>query len=332
MFKVSWLSHLLVSGNTVQETEEGAPRLLHVNLRARRLLFARRFFRPSQLLDKILKKSLSRSRRRKGQWLPESPPPPPPFPIYVYSRYSLAEAEYKEKRSVWDPVPELTITLSQLQKPTHVPWATLCQVDLNPIPKSTLSPSQGFRIWHQGWWREGRPNHTIVQQNARYSSLHLFHGKNFKKVPQCREYLYLGSSVLDRVNALQVVAHKLLKLGRHQQLGDVGPNQLHHLCKDNMGVRRKLMLSICFWGRILGQHPEKSLKSFPPCYSKSPLSRNLIYSNSRSPLTVSKKEKGGKPNPLPYGLRHLKSENSHDYAQKPYWKCTFMSSASGFFV
>jgi hypothetical protein len=54
------------------------------------------------------------------------------------------------------------------------------------------------------------------------------------------------------------------------------------------------------------------------------------------PLTVSIKEKGGKPNRkphrLPYGLRNpgrnLKSENSQDYAQKPQWNCTFMNSAS----
>ena len=39
-----------------------------------------------------------------------------------------------------------------------------------------------------------------------------------------------------------------------------------------------------------------------------------------------------KPYPLPYGLRNpyrnLKSENSHDYAQKPKRNCTFMNSAS----
>jgi hypothetical protein len=44
------------------------------------------------------------------------------------------------------------------------------------------------------------------------------------------------------------------------------------------------------------------------------------------------KEKGrkpdGKPYPLPYGLRNLKSENSQDYAQKPQRNFTFMNSAS----
>ena len=65
-------------------------------------------------------------------------------------------------------------------------------------------------------------------------------------------------------------------------------------------------------GRILGRNPHKSLKSFPPCY----------FFKLTQPLTVSVKEKGGKPDrkpyPLPYGLRtpcrNLKYENSPDYA------------------
>ncbi len=41
------------------------------------------------------------------------------------------------------------------------------------------------------------------------------------------------------------------------------------------------------WGRILRRNPEKNLKSFPPCYSKSPLQLCLeisISSNSRNLL------------------------------------------------
>ncbi len=104
-------------------------------------------------------------------------------------------------------------------------------------------------------------------------------------------------------------------------------------------------------GRIRGQNPDKSLQSFPPCYSQTPLqlypeisissnscnllhissnSCNLlhIFSNSRKLKSISsnshnllsistvqllytKKEKGGKPYPLPYGLRN------------PYWNLTF---------
>jgi len=56
-----------------------------------------------------------------------------------------------------------------------------------------------------------------------------------------------------------------------------------------------------------------------------------------SSVTVTAKEKGGKPDrkpyPLPYGLRNpyrnLKSENSQDHAQKSQRNCTFMNSASG---
>jgi hypothetical protein len=92
---------------------------------------------------------------------------------------------------------------------------------------------------------------------------------------------------------------------------------------------------------ILGRNPDKSLKSFPPCYSQSPstaLPRDLYFLKLTKPLTVSRvqllytvKEKGGKtdrkPYPLPYGLnldRNLKSENYEDYAQR---NCMFMNSA-----
>jgi hypothetical protein len=81
-------------------------------------------------------------------------------------------------------------------------------------------------------------------------------------------------------------------------------------------------------GRILGRNPDKSLKSFPPCYSQSPLqlclensissnSHNLLHisSNSHNFLSISTvqllyavKEKEGKPErkpySLPYGLRN----------------------------
>ncbi len=55
-----------------------------------------------------------------------------------------------------------------------------------------------------------------------------------------------------------------------------------------------------------------------------------------SSVTVTLKEKGGKPDrkpyPLPYGLRihkYFKSENSKDYAKKPQRNCTFMTLTSG---
>ncbi len=73
-------------------------------------------------------------------------------------------------------------------------------------------------------------------------------------------------------------------------------------------------------GRILGRNPDKSLKSFPPCYSQSPPQFCIEISIS-SLYTV--KEKGGKPDikpcPLPYGLRNpyknLKSENTQNYSR-----------------
>jgi hypothetical protein len=53
----------------------------------------------------------------------------------------------------------------------------------------------------------------------------------------------------------------------------------------------------------------------------SALRSDLYFFILTQPLTVSVKEKGRKPNRKPYDLRNpsrnLKSENSHDYAQKP---------------
>jgi hypothetical protein len=62
----------------------------------------------------------------------------------------------------------------------------------------------------------------------------------------------------------------------------------------------------------------KSLKSFPPCYSQSPLPHfPLRKSGLKLVCNVN----------IVYG--NLKSENSQDYARKPQRTCTFMNSASG---
>jgi hypothetical protein len=50
-----------------------------------------------------------------------------------------AEAESKEKRGVRDPMPELTITSSYVHSNTFTMG--------NPMPESTLTPSQGLWIW-----------------------------------------------------------------------------------------------------------------------------------------------------------------------------------------
>jgi hypothetical protein len=72
--------------------------------------------------------------------------PPPPLPP---SQSQCTEAESKEKHSVvWDLMPELTLTLqycpfqNRLQRIYRgQPYAS---VDLNRMPESTLSPSQGL--------------------------------------------------------------------------------------------------------------------------------------------------------------------------------------------
>ncbi len=67
---------------------------------------------------------------------------------------------------------------------------------------------------------------------------------------------------------------------------------------------------VLYRGRILGQNPDKSLKSFPPCYSQSPLqlcleisissnSHNLLQLLKLSSVTVCRKEERRKPEPVP---------------------------------
>jgi hypothetical protein len=77
------------------------------------------------------------------------------------------------------------------------------------------------------------------------------------------------------------------------------------------------------WGRILGRNPDKSLKSFPPCYSQRPLLQLcleiLISSNSRNLLQFLKcvavhvKEKGGKPDRKPHILPRNPPTNLKSY-------------------
>ncbi len=61
-------------------------------------------------------------------------------------------------------------------------------------------------------------------------------------------------------------------------------------------------------GPILGLNPDKSLKSFPPCYSMAPLYSIALRFLFLHTHATSRKEKWGKPdrNPyqLPYGLRN----------------------------
>ncbi len=73
-------------------------------------------------------------------------------------------------------------------------------------------------------------------------------------------------------------------------------------------------------GRILGGNPDKSLKSFPPCYfTSTALPWDFYFFKLTQLLTVSivhccTLEKGGKPDrkphPLPYGLRNPYTEIS----------------------
>ncbi len=70
-------------------------------------------------------------------------------------------------------------------------------------------------------------------------------------------------------------------------------------------------------GRILGRNWDKSLKSFPPSYSQSPLLTD--FTPPLPPTFWAKVVLNG----------NLKSENSQDDAQKPQRNFTFVNSASG---
>jgi hypothetical protein len=106
-----------------------------------------------------------------------------------------------------------------------------------------------------------------------------------------------------------------------------------------------MLSAALFRGQILGRNLDKSIKSFPSCYSKLALQLCLeifISSNSSNLLQFlefhSVHCKGERRKiwlkivPLPYGLRNpyrnLKSDNSQDYAQKPQRNRMFRNSAS----
>ncbi len=90
------------------------------------------------------------------------------------------------------------------------------------------------------------------------------------------------------------------------------------------GTETRMLVKLTFRGRILGRNWDKSLKSFPPCYSQSPLPTDF------TPLPHSLEQKWLKL-VCNVNIVHgsLKAENSQDYAQKPQQNCTFMNSASG---
>ncbi len=70
------------------------------------------------------------------------------------------EAEFKEKHGVWDPVPELTITLPYVHSDSN----TFIMGMGNPMPESTLSPCQrlGFSLWilHEAKQLNAQDTHT----------------------------------------------------------------------------------------------------------------------------------------------------------------------------
>ncbi len=81
-------------------------------------------------------------------------------------------------------------------------------------------------------------------------------------------------------------------------------------------------------GRILRLNWDKSLESFPPRHSRSPLPAGFT---TPPPPLLSKSSLKLICN-VNIVSRNLKPENSQDYAQKPQQNCTFMNSAPGLTV
>ncbi len=66
----------------------------------------------------------------------------------------MTEAKSKEKHGIWDPMPEWPIISPYDHSRVDSSRFTIgdpmpCRVDLNPMPESTLSLSQGLWIWPQ---------------------------------------------------------------------------------------------------------------------------------------------------------------------------------------
>jgi hypothetical protein len=80
-----------------------------------------------------------------------------------------------------------------------------------------------------------------------------------------------------------------------------------------------LRSSMALRGRILGHNWDRSLKSFPPCYSQSPLPTDFTLPQSGLKLICNVNKV----------IANLKSENSKDFAQKPQRDYTFMNLALG---
>ncbi len=81
--------------------------------------------------------------------------------------------------------------------------------------------------------------------------------------------------------------------------------------------------TVTFWGRIFGRNWDKSLRTFPRCYSLSP----LLTDFTPCPQTAPSSRRTLKILPT-----NLMSENSQDYAQKPQvWELSRLCPETFFF-
>jgi hypothetical protein len=108
-----------------------------------------------------------------------------------------------------------------------------------------------------------------------------------------------------------LLSHDLEEL----RVGDTGQEK---------GLLSRLPNSCASRGRILGRNRDKNLKSFPPCYSQSPLLTDFTPPPPSLSKSALKLVCNGN---IVYG--NLKAGNSQDYDQKTQRNCTLINSASG---
>jgi hypothetical protein len=111
-------------------------------------------------------------------------------------------------------------------------------------------------------------------------------------------------------------------------------------------IRITRLNKMLFRGQILARNQDKSLESFPPCYSPPPLQLCLELSISSKShnllqflqfqLLYTVKEKGvkpnGKPSPSLWFKKSVQKPQAWEHAQKSQKNCTSMNLASGYDV
>jgi hypothetical protein len=216
-----------------------------------------------------------------------------------------SEADSKEKHGVWDPMSEWTLTSPNVHSRVDSNTFTTN----NPMPESTFNLCQS-RLYHQLGTLDFASVFLVLLSPP--FPLFSFWIQKTKYSVYTSTYCTI-LCVHCGVNCTIINTHRVI-------------------CH----LQRRADTE----AELLDEIQPKVVKSFPPCYSQSPLQLCLrfLFLQITQPLTVSVKEKGGIPDRKPFPpflwfkksiqIRYLMSENSQDYAQKPQHDCAFMNSAT----